>query len=150
MNILPYVRKVQFYETDQMGVVHHSNYIHWFEEARVDLMQQMGFPYEEVEARDITFAVLSLSCEYKSPVRFGETVHVFPGVSQCDLSRMAICYRVTDARSGALRTLGESFHFFFRKTDARPVSLKRAIPELYELFHSLKEQGDKAAGAQVL
>jgi len=44
MTILPYIRKAQFYETDQMGVIHHANYIHWFEEARVDFLEQIGFP----------------------------------------------------------------------------------------------------------
>ena len=41
----PYRHKVQYYETDQMGIVHHSNYIRWFEEGRIDLMEQMGLGY---------------------------------------------------------------------------------------------------------
>jgi acyl-CoA thioester hydrolase len=56
-------------------------------------------------------------------VLFGDTVHIFSGVSECGLSKMAICYRVTDSVSGELRTTGETRHFFFRKEDARPVSL---------------------------
>ena len=51
-----YQRKVQYYETDQMGIVHHSNYIRWFEEARIDLMEQMGLGYEKMESPDC-FAV---------------------------------------------------------------------------------------------
>ena len=142
MNITPYVRKAQYYETDQMGVIHHANYIHWFEEARVHLLAEIGFPYEKVESLGITFAVLNLACAYKSPVRFGDTVNVFAGVTDCGHSRMSIGYRVADASSGDLRTTGESQHYFFRKTDAKPVSLKKTIPELYDLFCALKASGN--------
>ena len=51
--IKKYTHKVQYYETDQMGIVHHSNYIRWFEEARTDFMEQMGLGYEQMEERGI-------------------------------------------------------------------------------------------------
>ena len=140
-DILPYTRKAQFYETDQMGVIHHSNYIRWFEEARVHFLEQIGFPYERVESLGITFAVLALSCAYKSPVVFGDRVNIFTGVGACGHSKMTICYRVADVLTDELRTTGETHHYFFRKMDARPVSLKKAIPELYDLFCSLRETG---------
>ena len=142
MTVTPYVRKAQYYETDQMGVIHHANYIHWFEEARIHLLAEIGFPYEKVESLGITFAVLGLSCAYKSSVRFGDTVNVFAGVADCGHSKMTIGYRVVDALNGELRTTGESQHYFFRKTDARPVSLKKTIPELYDLFCALKAARD--------
>lgn len=47
-----YVHKVQYYETDQMGVVHHSNYIRWFEEARIDYLDKMGMSYDAVEKKE--------------------------------------------------------------------------------------------------
>ena len=46
--MIPYEHKVQYYETDGMGIVHHSNYIRWFEEARVDLLEQLGFGYRDL------------------------------------------------------------------------------------------------------
>ena len=49
----PYVHRVQYYETDMMGVTHHANYIHWMEEARIDFMQQLGFPYKRMEAAGV-------------------------------------------------------------------------------------------------
>ena len=137
MIILPYTRKAQYYETDQMGVIHHSNYIRWFEEARVDFLQQIGFPYERVESMGITLAVLGLSCEYKTSVLFGDTVHVQVKQKACSHSRMTIGYDVTDAATGELRATGETHHFYFKKINSRPVSLKKAIPELYDLFCSL-------------
>jgi acyl-CoA thioester hydrolase len=143
VKIVPYRRKPQFYETDQMGVIHHAHYIHWFEEARVDFMEQIGFPYERVESLGITFAVLGLSCQYKSPVRFGDTADILVGLSSCAHSQMTLDYRVTDAATGELRTTGETRHYFFRKENARPVSLKKAIPELYGLFCSLSGESSE-------
>ena len=63
----PYMHKVQYYETDMMGVVHHANYLHWMEEARIDLMDRLGFPYAEMEQKGVFSPVKSLSCEYRNP-----------------------------------------------------------------------------------
>ena len=55
-----FLHQVQYYETDMMGVVHHANYIHWMEEARIDFMNQIGFPYLEMERKDVLSPVKSL------------------------------------------------------------------------------------------
>ena len=65
------LHKVQYYETDQMGVVHHSNYIRWFEEARAEWMEAVGLPYARLEAEGIASPVLSVACAYRRPVRYG-------------------------------------------------------------------------------
>ena len=53
-----YTHKVLYYETDQMGIVNHSNYIRWFEEARTDFMEQLGMGYAEMEKEGIVSPVL--------------------------------------------------------------------------------------------
>lgn len=55
MEVAVYEHKAQYYETDQMGIVHHSNYIRWFEEARVDLLEQLGIGYDVMENVNIVF-----------------------------------------------------------------------------------------------
>ena len=55
----PYIRKVQYYETDMMGVVHHANYLHWMEEARIDFLDRLGFPYADMEAAGVISPVRS-------------------------------------------------------------------------------------------
>lgn len=69
-----YERQTYYYETDKMGIIHHSNYIRWFEEARIDFMTKMGYPYKRLEDEGIIIPVVSVSSEYKSMVRFGDTV----------------------------------------------------------------------------
>ena len=79
MELRPYLRQAQYYETDQMGVIHHANYIHWMEEARVDYLDQSGFGYRSMEALGISSPVLRLACEYRRSVAFGETVEIRGG-----------------------------------------------------------------------
>ena len=76
MRLTPYSRRVFYYETDKMGIVHHSNYLRWFEEARVDVIEQAGLPFETVEAQGLMSPVLSAECEYLLPFMFGETFTV--------------------------------------------------------------------------
>ena len=51
MSLGAYIRKVQYHETDKMGITHHSNYIRWMEEARVNYLEQIGWPYDRLERR---------------------------------------------------------------------------------------------------
>ena len=134
MQYKPYRRKVFFYETDQMGVVHHSNYIKWFEEARTDFMDQIGFGYDKVTESGIDIALLSVSCDFRSSVKFGDSVNISMAFSQVTPTRMNILYEIYDDESNTLKTTGQSKHFFFDSIKKRPVSLSKHSPELYELF----------------
>ena len=71
-----YTRPVHYYETDRMDCVHHSNYIRWFEEARIHFMSENGFPYEGLEAAGIVSPVLSVEANYHAMCRFGDTVEI--------------------------------------------------------------------------
>ena len=92
----PYRRKVFYYETDQMGIVHHSNYIRWFEEARIHYLEQSGHPYDGIERRGLMIPVLSASCEYRLAVRFGETVRIETEIVEFKGLKFKIVYEVYD------------------------------------------------------
>ena len=98
-----YEHKTQYYETDQMGIIHHSNYIRWFEEARVHMMEQMGMGYDMMEAEGIISPVVSIHCEYKSMTRFGETVRIITNLKEYNGIRMTIEYTVLDG-AGPIQT----------------------------------------------
>lgn len=139
MKIKPFIRKANYYETDQMGIIHHSNYIRWFEEARVDFMEQTGFGYDKTTLKGIDFALLSVSCEYKSMVRFGDIVEIKASITELTNARMTVNYEVTDTVTGELRTTGKTGHCFYNAALKRPVSLKKVIPELYAIFQKTME-----------
>lgn len=133
MQIKPYLHKTQYYETDGMGIVHHSNYIRWFEEARVDLLEQLGLPYHTMEARGIQCPVLSVQCEYKTMTRFGESVQITASILSYTGVKIAIGYVITDLATGAVRCTGETRHCFLT-AGGRPAILRRADPEMDALF----------------
>ena len=99
----PCEHKVQYYETDGMGIVHHSNYIRWFEEARVDLLEQLGFGYDRIEAAGYSGPVLEVSCQYKTMSKFGETVSIQAAITQYNGVRMTLHYDVFDKATGEVR-----------------------------------------------
>ena len=127
-----YKHKVHYYETDQMGMVHHSNYIRWFEEARVDYLDAIGLPYKQMEEEGIGSPVLEMHCQYKSRVTFGETVTIRVKMKSYTGLRYTVAYEVI-GEDDKLRCTGESGHCFMT-TAGRPVSVKKAKPEWHELL----------------
>lgn len=134
MQVKPYVRKPHYYETDQMGIIHHANYIRWFEEGRVDFMEQIGFGYDKSVAAGVDIAVLEVACRYRSMVRFGDTVNISVFITKLTPAKMVVGYKIEDAETGELKTTGESTHCFLDSKTHGILRLNRAIPQLYELF----------------
>lgn len=134
-----YEHEAKYYETDEMGIIHHSNYIRWMEEARMDLMEQMGYSYKQLEEAEIVSPVISLECQYKSMVRFHDTVVIETKISHYDGVKMTIQYRMTDKETGELRTLAKSEHCFLSAA-GKPISLKRSYPELDTKFFEMVDE----------
>lgn len=132
MNVHQYQHKVQYYETDKMGMVHHSNYIRWFEEARTDYLEALGLPYNQMEAEGIGSPVLSVQCQYKSKVVYGETVTIQTALKSYSGLRMTIVYSVLGS-DGKVRCTGETGHCFINQ-NGRPITLTKAKPEWDKLF----------------
>ena len=76
----PYEHKVQYYETDKMGIVHHSNYIRWMEEARIDFLDQIGWNYKVMEDEGIISPVTGVESKYKQNTSFGDVISIEVGV----------------------------------------------------------------------
>jgi len=121
---VPYRRRAQYYETDQMGIVHHSNYIRWMEEARLDFLEQLGWGYRKLEADGLLIPVTGVSCSYQRPVRFGDTVAIEVRVAAYQGTRLTIGYRITDPETGKLCATGQSGHCFCTR-EGRPIRLKK-------------------------
>lgn len=121
-----------------MKVVHHSNYIRWFEECRIDLMEQGGLGYERMEAEGIICPVVSVSCRYAAMTRFGEVVEITPKVKKFNGIRLVISYEVREKETKELRCTGESSHCFL-DVYGHPVNLKRSSPVFYDMYLKLCE-----------
>lgn len=128
-----YKRKVFYYETDQMGIVHHSNYIRWFEEARIDFLTQIGLTMEEIERNGIQIPVLSVSCEYRKMTHFAEEFEVQIKIEKYNGVKLQISYVVKNSVTGEITNTGSSSHCFI-DMKGNVVSLKKVKPEMHEIL----------------
>lgn len=126
-------RTANYYETDQMGIVHHSNYIRWFEEARLDFLDQIGLPYRMMEESGVWIPVLGVSCTYKHPVCFDETVVIETSIHHYNSVRFSVYYTVKNKASGVLCCTGVSEHCF-TTPDLKPMRISHAFPKWHEAF----------------
>lgn len=134
MKLFKHTHQVQYYETDQMKVVHHSNYIRWFEEARTYFLEQIGYPYDRMENElKIISPVLEVQSQYRSMVRFGDTVDILIGISSCNGIRATFSYEVRNHETGELHNTGLTRHCFLNEAGI-PISLKKSYPELYNIM----------------
>ena len=125
-----YGRKIQYYETDRMGIVHHSNYIRWMEEARTDVLEQIGLPYDKIEKAGILIPVLGASCEYRISFRYAENFRIKVIPNGFNGNKMGLKYEIYGQEDGKLHAAGETSHCFLDRR-MMPVHLKRDYPEIY-------------------
>lgn len=103
--------RVRYAETDQMGVVYHSNHFIWFEVGRVELMRQMGFVYRDIERDEGCFiAVAEAKCQYRSPVFYDEEVVVRTWLKSVRNSVIVFNYELLRAGTDTLLAEGETLH----------------------------------------
>lgn len=138
MEIKIYQHKAQYYETDQMGIVHHSNYIRWFEEARTDFLEQAGYSYKRFEDEGIISPVLEVHAQYKSMVRYSDIVNIEVHMRAFNGLKFTLEYIISDSITGKVCVTGTSEHCLLDK-DSKPIRLKKVNPQLYELLSSLVE-----------
>jgi acyl-CoA thioester hydrolase len=119
--------RVRYAETDQMGVVYHSNHFIWFEVGRVELLRQLGFSYRDLESNEnCFFAVAEAKCRYRAPVRYDEEVLVRTHLLNVRESVVHFGYELRRAEDNALLAEGETTHIV---TDAAMKIV--AIPDKY-------------------
>lgn len=123
-----YIHKVYYYETDKMGVVHHSNYIRWMEEARIHFLEEIGFGYDKLE-EEIISPVIGVECDYKAPTTFGDEVLIEVKVAEFRGVKLVIKYVMTNVKTNKLVLTGKSYHVFLDSQN-KPMILKKDFPLL--------------------
>ena len=133
-----YERKINYYETDKMGVVHHSNYIRYLEEARSRWMEDLGISMESVEENGFTIPTLEVFCKYKSHVTSGDTIILEPKVTEFNGVRMKVEYKVIDKNTGKEIIEAWTKHCF---TDIalKPINIKKNNEKIYKIFEDLSK-----------
>ena len=136
----PYTKTAKYYETDQMGVIHHSNYIRWMEETRVDMLNQIGYPYRRFEEMGYISPVLHVDCEYKKSVKFDDEVKITIRLQEAGRVKFTLRYDIYNlSEGGVLSACGMTTHCFLRK-DGRPVLMDKEMKEFTEVMRNTLEQ----------
>lgn len=123
-----YQHEVKYYECDRMGITHHSNYVRFMEEARVDFLDALGYGFDRIEAEGIVSPVISISCNYKHPTTFKDRIDIEVVISNMQDLKFEFTYTMKVA--GKVVCLGQSTHCFME--NGRPVVIARRLPELYQ------------------
>lgn len=127
-----YERTPHYYETDQMKIVHHSNYVRWFEEARIHHLESIGIRFADLEAQGLVCPVLNLTAEYRQMVRFGESVKIYTRLNLYNGLRYGYAYEIRNSETDELCCTGTSTHCFL--DEGRIVRVRRERPDLDALL----------------
>ncbi|MFM9903803.1 MAG: acyl-CoA thioesterase [Pyrinomonadaceae bacterium] len=119
--------RVRYAETDQMGIVHHANYLIWFEAGRSELCRAKGFSYKEMETEDDALLVVAETyCRYKSPAFYEDVLTVRTKLGEIRSRSLRFFYEVHRAADDVLIAEGETLHLV---TDSN--KKVRILPEIY-------------------
>ena len=123
-----YQHEVKYYECDRMGITHHSNYVRFMEEARIDFLDALGYGFDRIEAEGVVSPVISISCNYKHPTTFKDRIDIEVVISNMQDLKFEFTYTMKVA--GKVVCLGQSTHCFME--NGRPVVIAKRLPELYQ------------------
>ena len=132
-----YEHKVQYYETDKMQITHHSNYIRFMEEARIDFLDQIGWGYDKMEEQGILSPVVGVTCEYKKATSFPDILRISIRVLELSAAKLSLGYTMTV--SDKVVCTASSTHCFLNQ-NGRPINLKKQYPAFYSLLESLQAE----------
>lgn len=121
--------RVRYIETDAMGFVHHANYLAWFEMARIQLMDEIGLSYREIENNGYFLPVLGAELKYKKPAYFDDRLVVICMIREKPVLRMTIEYEVY--RGQTLLCTGMTQHAFINK-EGQPVRPPKLVIETFK------------------
>lgn len=122
---------IRYYETDQMGVVHHSNYIRFFECGRMDLLRKVGLPMEELERQGVMSPIISVDAHYKLPARLGDRIRIVSIIDSVPMAKMTVKCEIYNQR-GDLLCIGSAGLGFIDAQTRRPVRCPEALVTIIE------------------
>ena len=133
-----YKHVVQYYETDKMGITHHSNYIRWMEEARVDYLEQIGWGYAHLESAGIISPVTGVECSYKKTTTFADEVYISLSIAEYNGVKLVFKYTMKN-KNGEVVAEAKSSHCFLN-SNGQFVFINKFNPELHQTLKDLIAQ----------
>ena len=132
-----YKHTVQYYETDKMGITHHSNYIRWMEEARVNFLEELGYSYDRLEKEGIISPVVSVNCDYKKTSTFSDEITINVKIVEFKGIKLILEYEMRN-QCDEIVCSANSTHCFLDMS-GKPVRLNKEYPEFVEALNKAME-----------
>ena len=129
----------RYAETDQMGIIHHSVYAIWYEQARTDFFNQIGIRYDEIEKEGIMTPLVELDCKYKRPAYYNQEVEIRTRIIELTPVKFTLEYNIYDTNE-TLINIGTTTLAWADKKTFKIINLKRARPEMYEKIEKTVEK----------
>lgn len=129
---------VRYVETDQMGIVHHSNYYSWFEVARTEFFEGVGLPYDKVEEEGILFPLVESSCIYKEGAKYPDHILIKAWIEEIKGAKVTFFYDVIREKDHKLLAKGKTVHVAVGK-DFKLINIKRKKPQFWSQIQALIE-----------
>jgi len=129
-----YIRRAHYHETDQMGIIHHANYVKWMEEARIAYLDGIGISYKKMEEAGVVSPVTGISVEYLKPVFFDDEIAISITVGKYTGVVLELAYTFRNLTTDEISSTAVSKHCFL--SNGRIVSMKRALPGVHETLLS--------------
>lgn len=131
--------KVRYVETDQMGIVHHSNYYAWFEVGRTEYITEIGMTYKQMEEANIMLPVVESFCKYMEGAKYEDILIVQTFMQELNGAKVIFNYNVVRERDGKILAKGSTTHAFVNEK-FRVVNLKKVNPDIWSRFQKLFEE----------
>ena len=139
---MSHIHRIQYYETDKMGVVHHSNYLRFFEEARTWYLEKEGLGYDVIESLGLIVPVLNAQCNYKVSCTYGDTICVDIKLTSFNGIKFTFEYIITSGNNNTIHATGKTEHCFLDSA-FKPTLVKKTCPEVYEYMITIvKKEGN--------
>lgn len=136
-----YTHKVNYYETDKMGITHHSNYIRFMEEARMNYLSEIGYPMTRLEEEGIASPVVSVACEYRRTSTYCDEIEIEVVLEKYTGVKLFLSYRMRNSKTNEIVATASSIHCFIDE-NGRPIAVKKRAPEFDAVLRgiSLKDK----------
>lgn len=130
--------KVRYAETDQMGIVHHSNYYVYFETAREDFIVGSGVSYKDIEDMDIMMPLIETQCKYIQGAKYADNLIIETTLNELTPIKVVLQYRVIREEDNKLIAEGKTIQAFVNKENFKILNVKKKNPDLWNKLENLK------------
>ena len=134
-----YKLDVRYYETDTMGIVHHSNYVRFFECGRNQMMKELGVPIEKMESENIMLPVVSVEIHYKAPSKMGDTLTVVTVIKKLPMAKIFMDQEIYNQR-GELICYGTVVVGFIKADSRIPTRAPEGFIKILAPYFSEEEK----------